>query len=443
MKRVKIWGSLIALAAILSGCFFEPAESLYAVPKQSADFYDLQNAIERAMPEGANYSPPTAGENQQAVQLADLDGDNVDEAIVYIKKTGDSPLGVYVFDKTGDRYSLVAKIEGAGSAFDHVQYVQIDDMPGYEIVIGRQISDQVSQLLGVYTLRNGTLMELMSTDYSAFITTDLDGNGRQDVFVLRGDGDTQNGIAELYRWTDGQLAREREATLSTGVASIKRIITGNMCAGVPAVFVASAYGENSGIITDIYGFSDGVFTNFSKSDETGASVKTVRDYYVYSCDIDSDGLIELPHLIPLPALVGDENSKNQSLICWYNLLTDGTEQKKKLTYHNYSGGWYLEIPEAWEGRVAVTRGAGLGSALGYCFLWRGLEKSEELLTIAALSGEHAAQTIRQENWTTLMQKGDIIYACHIGDSGIQRGLTYDKLRDMFHFIQVDWKTGET
>lgn len=48
---------LLLACLLLCGCFLEPAEGLYAVPKQSEEYYDLQNAIELALPDGAVYAP--------------------------------------------------------------------------------------------------------------------------------------------------------------------------------------------------------------------------------------------------------------------------------------------------------------------------------------------------------------------------------------------------
>lgn len=90
---------LLLACLLLCGCFLEPAEGLYAVPKQSEEYYDLQNAIELALPDGAVYAPPVSGDNQQVVQMVDLDGDGEDEAVVYCKTTGELPLGIYVFDR--------------------------------------------------------------------------------------------------------------------------------------------------------------------------------------------------------------------------------------------------------------------------------------------------------------------------------------------------------
>ena len=317
---------LLLACLLLCGCFLEPAEGLYAVPKQSEEYYDLQNAIELALPDGAVYAPPVSGDNQQVVQMVDLDGDGEDEAVVYCKTTGELPLGIYVFDRQNDAFTLAASVQGAGSAFHHVSYVAFDDQPGYELVVGRQISDQVPQLMNVYSLRGNTLTELMSTEYAEFVTADLDADSRQEIVVLHSGGDSQNGIAELYCWADGQLKREREVSMSVAVSSVKRILTGYMCRNVAAVFVASEYSDGS-LITDIFVFRDGVFTNLSRSEDANTDVQTLRDYYIYGGDIDKDGLIELPMLCPMPSLDYDASSQDQYLDSWYNLQLDGSRDE--------------------------------------------------------------------------------------------------------------------
>ena len=201
--------------------------------------------------------------------------------------------------------------------------------------------------MNVYSLRGGTLTELMSTEYAEFVTADLDADSRQEIVVLHSGGDSQNGIAELYCWAGGQLKREREVSMSVAVSSVKRILTGYMCRNVAAVFVASEYSDGS-LITDIFVFRDGVFTNLSRSEDGNTDVQTLRDYYIYGGDIDKDGLIELPMLCPMPSLDYDASSQDQYLVSWYNLQLDGSRDEKLLTFHCHTGGWYLQIPTLWQ-----------------------------------------------------------------------------------------------
>ena len=197
-KRWMLAALTLGLAALLSGCVLEPAENLYAVPKQPESYYNLQSAIETVMPAGASYSPPVAGENQQAVQLNDLDGDGEDEAILYWKTDGETPLVLTVFDKQNGEFTPIAEARGSGN----------------EIVLGRQVSENVTQILNAYSLRGGELTELFSASYSNFTIASLSADGARGVFLLYQDADATNGTAEFYLWSDGQMVRQREAQMS-------------------------------------------------------------------------------------------------------------------------------------------------------------------------------------------------------------------------------------
>ena len=71
---------------MLSGCFVKTVDEMYALPQHSDEYYNLQQAIDAVMTGGASYCAPVSGVNQQSVQLADLDRDGEDEAVVFLKR---------------------------------------------------------------------------------------------------------------------------------------------------------------------------------------------------------------------------------------------------------------------------------------------------------------------------------------------------------------------
>ena len=157
--KTRFWTALWVLAVIFlfSGCFFQSPEELYALPQQSEEYYELQSELDQLLAGGASYAAPTSGSNQQSVQLADLDGDYMDEAVVFLKTDGEKPLKAYIYDRIGDDFQDVAVIEGDGTSFAGVEYVQIDGAPGVEMVLCRQVSDQVPQLTKIKSFsRAGT-----------------------------------------------------------------------------------------------------------------------------------------------------------------------------------------------------------------------------------------------------------------------------------------------
>ena len=75
--------ALAALLLLLSGCAFSSPEELYAVPRASEDYQNLQDQIDQVRSAGAEYAGPLQGTNTQPVQLMDLDGDGVQEAVAF------------------------------------------------------------------------------------------------------------------------------------------------------------------------------------------------------------------------------------------------------------------------------------------------------------------------------------------------------------------------
>lgn len=430
MKRMLL-AVLFGAMMLLAGCTLQ-SESLYALPERSPTYRELEKAVQTAKG-SASYSAPVSGTNRSAIQQQDLDGDGVNEFLVFCKIDGVRPLRVLIFHGIEERYELMCTLESDGTAFDSVQYSQIDGQPGQEILISRRIGEQVQPFLSVYTMNGKNARELLSSAYTAYSVVDLDRNLRSDLFVLRANPGGPCAYAELYRFQDGELRKDPEASLSTAADSVKRLLTGNVAKDVPAVFVASTYDERN-LITDVFILRDKSFVNITQNAESGQSAQTVRNYYVYSTDIDNDGLIELPNTIELPAVEGDPQSDGQYRIVWYNLNPNGACIDKISTYHNYSEGWFLYLPEEWFSSLRVTKH--ISDTLTGTELFR-LEQDgthTSLVTIYAFSGEQAPALSEQDGRVLLTQRGKVYYSALISEAS---GLTLEMLRDRFSFISPD------
>lgn len=60
-KGIGICLAALGMAMLLSGCFFQSMDELYALPKQSEEYYALQSEIDRLLTNGAAYAAPTSG----------------------------------------------------------------------------------------------------------------------------------------------------------------------------------------------------------------------------------------------------------------------------------------------------------------------------------------------------------------------------------------------
>lgn len=435
-KMLTFW---LLAALLLSGCAMRTVDQLYAPPKRSAEYHDLQAAIDAAMSD-LEYSAPLSGENQQTVQMADLNGDGTEEYLLFAKGSSEMPMQILIFAQGEDGCELIDIIESRGSAFDLVEYVNMDDQPGLELIVGRQVSDQVLRSLSVYTFAGGSSEQLMTTNYYKFVTADLDQNDRTELVVFTaGETDTDHGVAVQYCYENGTMTRSREANLSEAVDQIKRIMVSALHGGETAVYVASAV-EDSAIITDVFALKNGVFTNVSFSNESGTSVQTLRNYYVYADDIDNDGVLELPCLVTMISGGRTIGSPMHHLIRWYAMDLNGGEVDKMYTFHNFDGGWYVQLDGSWAPRVTVTQDGNL-----FTFsLWdQSYEKSNVLMSIHALTGANREEEAMLDNRFMLYKTEGTVYAAKLEAAAASLGITQESLTGSFHLIQLDWKTGET
>ncbi len=438
-KRVKCILLAVLLAVVFTGCM-RTVDQMYRLPKRSEEFQELQLAIDQSMAD-MEYCAPLSGENQQVVQMADLNGDGTEEYLLFAKSDSERPLRIIIFAQAEDKFVLVQTIESNGSAFDQVEYVQMDDQSGVEVVFGSLLSDKVLRSVSVYTFSQDLKAELLvSTGYTRFLTVDLDEDQLHELFVLRpGQTETDYAVAELYGVEDGVMERSNEVSMSQSVDKLKRIVIGDLYGGQRAVYVASATDETS-LITDVYTIVEGKLANVSLSNESGTSVKTLRNYYVYADDIDSDGIIELPALLPMRTLEETASTERHQLIRWYAMTPDGEEVDKQYTYHNLVGGWYLELNESWAPRLMV-----LNQGSNYEFyVWdEEFQISQRLLTVYVFTGDDRAEQATAEGRFLLCSTDKATYAAVLEPDAAVYGMTQKSVTDDFKLIQQVWKTGET
>lgn len=440
MKKRTLFLMILAMTALLfTGCAMRTVEEMYALPKRSKEYGDLQIAVDSAM-YGLTYSAPRSGDNQQTMQMADLDGDGEEEYLVFAKGASEKPLQILIFKKEADGTVRTMETIGSnGMNFEQVEYVQFDERPGYELVIGLQVSDQVLRSVAVYSFANGDAELLLLNSYSKFLTCDLDENGRQELMVFRpGEAELERGMAVLYSTRDGQIVRSVETELSQEPSQIRRITLSNLQDGTPAVYIASSAEENT-IVTDVLAMKDDILTNITMISEASTSIKTLRNYYVYGSDMDNDGVLELPSMITMKAVGEQEWSEDQFLLRWFSLNLNGWEVDKLFTFHNYVGGWYLQLDNQWASRVSVEQ----GEDAFIFYLWdETYQEATPLFHLYVFTGSDRDQLATEEGRFPVYRTEGVAYAGKLDVGAVDYGITEDYLIQSFHLIRQDWQMGE-
>ena len=441
VKKRIMFLMLASLTALLfTGCAMQTVEEMYALPRRSEEFNEMQSAIDTAM-YGMTYASPQSGENQQTVQMADLDGDGVDEILVFAKGATEKPLQVLIFtQQENGRVRTMETIGSNGLAFEQVEYVNFDNQPGLELVVGIRVADQVQRSVAVYTFRNGDAELMLMNGYSKFVTCDLDENGCSELMVLRpGEQETQWGTAVLYHFAKGQIERSAEMSLSETPENIHRIMQGKLENGIPAIFVASAVGQDA-VVTDVLTVKNNQLINLAFSSDVNTSVKTLRNYYVYAEDIDEDGVVEIPSMITMKPISHWDHEEEKNLLRWYSFDDNGWEYDKLFTFHNYVGGWYLELNSSWASRITVEQNGGV-----YAFyLWdESYQAATHLFTLYVFTGSTRDEEAVKGGRFALYRSEGIAYAASLSEAAAEYEITEEYLIDSFRLIRKDWQTGET
>ena len=441
MKRRILTAMLFLLTALLlGGCTMRTVEQMYDLPKRSEEFTEMQSAIDTAM-YGMTYASPQSGENQQTVQMADLNGDGTDEIIVFAKGATEKPLQVLIFTQDEDgRVRTMETIGSNGLAFEQVEYVDFDDKPGRELVVGIRVGDQVQKSVSVYTFHNNDAELMLLNGYSKFITCDLDEDGLSELMVLRqGEMEMQRAMAVLYQTRSGQIERSVELSLSGDANNIRRIMEGKLQNGRSAVYVASAPDTNA-MVTDVLALKDGTFVNLTFTGEINTSVPTLRNFYVYSQDIDGDGIFEIPSAVTMKPLSMWQTAENRQFLRWYSLDDNGWEYNKLFTFHNFVGGWYLQLHSGWASRITVEQENGI-----YRFyLWdESYQVATSLFTLYVFTGSNRDEEAVKDGRFALYRAEGVAYAASLNAAAVEYDITEDYLIECFRLIRQDWQTGET
>ncbi len=429
----KIGILLLVTVILLSGCGLLTLEELYYPPKRSEENDNLQALIDEAMAD-LTYSAPISGERRQAMQMADLDGDGVDEYMLFAKDESENPLKILIFAQVASGYVLMDTIEGYGFAFDFVDFVQMDDRDGLEIVVGRQVSDEVPRSVSVYRFTSDLARLLLSTDYSNISVCDLDEDGLHELLVFNsGVTDYSNGMAVCYAFDDGELQRTHVANMSDQVTNLRQVSAGMLSYGRPAVFAVCAQ-DDTQLTVDVFVIQDRMLVNLSD----GISVPAIQDMLVYPVDIDGDGYIELPSAIGLPTISSE--AEKEYIISWYSIGKNGNRREKTITYHHFTDGWYLFLDSTMAQNLVIEQAD--DSCIFYTRNPQG-DNPIKLMTVYSFTGSDRQELAGEEGMLVLYKSDSVIFAVKLESQANAYGMTAWYLQKNFEPIRQEWSTEES
>ncbi len=433
MKRVKC-AALFLVICLLGGCSGMSIAELYCLPKASEDYYDLQEALSQMLSDGLSYDAPASGARREPVQLVDLDHDGTDEAVAFFRSGQDGSVAAYIFARRDSQYELADQILCSGSSVGAVEYADLDGSGNLELLITCQVSEAVTQALQVSRYQSGEAESLLTAPCGRYVLTDLNGDGAKEILCITDSGAEADAIVTYYTYSDGQMKTGQELRLSENYSDILNIAQGTLEDGTAAVLITGTAEEQ--MKTDVLIQNDQAELTAVDCGKLGSSVQ-LQGGNLYPTDMDGDGNLEIPKGKELPEY--EVGSGTQWIVEWYGLTAKGKSSLKCTTYHCFDEGWYLELPESWDGAISVrekseTDGACTIHSVGFYRKSSGRKTGEEIVTIYALYGAARQEQVEARGLTSLYSDTDMILAVEINENAVpwEGTVSVAQLSERFH-----------
>lgn len=340
MRKIALLICIFALLLLsLGGCATNVIEALFQLPLRQDSLNSLQSAINASMKE-LSYCAPAQGENQQLVQMADLNGDGLQEYVVFARDDSSNQLQILVFASTDGIYSHIQTFYCAGNQFDQVIYAPLDNAAGDEILIGTKLNSESLGQVYVFSPAQQMKQPLLQAAYHRFLALDMDSDGLSELLLIRPNFyDDASGFAELYNEKDGKMICTDCVEMSFAPQKLSRLLVGKMD-GVHNAVLATGIGNDNLHITDILVVFHDRMREASASDMWPAFVSKTSQNGILPQDINYDGVIEFP--ISEPAQFPTQN-RDCEKIRWVSVLDSGETVEKLYSFHNFQQGWYLML----------------------------------------------------------------------------------------------------
>ena len=442
MKPIRMIPVLLSLL-LLGGCTFPSGDDLLAAPRPSTNYQTLQVELEDLLASGVSYTAPTGGENRSSIQLVDLDGDGVEEAIAFFRGSTSATSNnfqIYIYKRQGDQYVCTGTVEGQGTAVQSVDYPVITPDGRRGMVVTWRLTGDGTGALTMCDFDNACVPGvLLETEYSAMELTDLTGDGARDLLLLTTDPGGRR-VARLYQYQDDELLLAGEAATSPETVSVERMRSGRVQMNQPAVFAEERMANGVGLTTDIFVYNNDTLINLALDGEDSITRSTYRPVSVYAADINADGITELPRAVLMAGYTDAAASDAVFMLDWYVYSVDRPPVAVATTYDNISDGWWLNIDAAWHDRITAvkTTDSGLSSVTFSEYI--SANQQIPLFTIYTATGSTREYYAGRSDLIQLGESAQAVYFARIADDAEQSALAISEqdIKNGFSLVKQDW-----
>ena len=441
-KKLILFAAGLFTAVALSGCALQYGDGLLALPGLPSEYVELQAEINKVLESGASPAAAESGSNRQSIQMVDIDGDGINEAIAFFRENdGDYLIKAYKND--GDKYIEIGSATEVGLTLYSIYYPESSVTGQKFLAVCWGIDESNNYGMTVYSFEQSCMKNILSVQYSGILVGDFCGDNLDELCFAMKDPTSGQMSMRIYAVKGKTYDLTYETLLCSEARNISKITMGS-CGDGKGIFIDSL-AHGGGYVTDVIAIDDeNRLKNITRDPLSGSGINTWRSIEVYSQDIDKDGIIEVPVASSMmSSLYPDEKNK----LSWMEYDLKGSSSDLK-TYHAPSDGWCIRWMDNWSDSVVVqsTRYSRMIKtvffALDEDYSLTSLPQPDEdnmILTVYIFSGDNKNTYTSVYEAQEIVEKDGYIYAFSLGDNATSRfGLSAEEVVNAFTIIENEW-----
>lgn len=430
----------IAAVLLLSGCnsLQFGMDDLLSPPRLSTQQTAIYDALQTAIgADSFKLKYPQRGDYLSACVLHDLDRDGKEEAIVFYERNvsgaTSSWMSILVQQSDGGWKSRW-QLPGEGSEIDFIAFAPLESTDRDNMIVGWSVAGEEELICRVYRTEED-ISVAYEAGYNEIWIDDVDEDGLSDLLLCTNNR-AKAAVISLVKYRSGRIVRTSEVRMPSMMTGYAQVTGGKLTEGFPAVFADVYLGEDKvttilaavdpqkSIIERIYGDELGIYTSFDRPTPT-----------LYCKDVNGDGLVDIPVMTPLPGYES-QSERDTLYLTEYQSILDAELTTVQRSVVNFSGGFQLEIPEAWRQLVTVKRSAGTNEWRFVLFDDELEESNAELLRIKVVSPADYQDKFDTTDYIELASRGVNRYFASLSPNEYPGfSITEAQLRERFSLLR--------
>ncbi len=365
MKRYISLLCIFSMICCFSGCdsiLSNPEDNLKP-PIATGFFEGVNEALEQSVGNDIVLKFPLSDGSRSAFCAHDIDGDGTKEVLAFYSENKElAPPHLNLLKLNSSKnWESIQDIEMVGSEITEVNFGDLDGDGIDELFLGSSNYTTKANMMGVYHIENGILIQRAMEQYSKYRICDIDNNGVDNLVIALVDQLNQSAKFSVFGFSNNKFTLLGSTPLDSSITSFSNIACGKLSSNVHVVFVDGNKGTET-MVTEVIYYNGKDYINYFLDKNTMSNVATLRHSPLISCDINDDGYIDIPVGFPSQGPSDVVISGKNELIKW--ITFDAKNNPQLFTaWYSVSDGYYLNFNKEWVDNITITYDESLGMAM--------------------------------------------------------------------------------